>query len=169
LASLSLCVAAENLVGDLLSLCAEAEVTNLLSDSGCCGHQPRLLLHSRLDEVPEDELNRRQRAPAVGAAEFLTQSIERLNKKTLVCLEKVELLGEIERFLARCTASRSSVALDLVRPLGSAPTIFGSEVMRGSPTLQQPCGAVAQSSDRLISAMTAVPRLIRCRSRSSHH
>jgi hypothetical protein len=148
----SLCVAAEDVVGDLLSLCAEAEVTNLLSDSGCCSHQPRLLLHSRLDEVLEDELNCRERAPTVGAAQFPAQSIKRLKEKMLVCLEEVELLGEIERFFARRTALRSSFPLDFVRPLGAAPALLGGEVMgRGSALKQSPfyVGQSAQRGHRL--------------------
>ena len=72
-------VAAEHLVGDLLSLRIEAEVPDLLSDSRCCCNKTRLLLHARPDEVLEDELDCGQRAPAVGAAKFLTQAIECLD------------------------------------------------------------------------------------------
>src|SRR5438093_5813065 len=64
----------------------------------------------QLHEVLEDELNRRQRASAGGAAEFLTQSVERLKEKMLVCLEEVELLGEIERFLLGASTWRRRIA-----------------------------------------------------------
>jgi hypothetical protein len=61
-------VAAQHVRGDLLSLRVETEVTNLLSDPGCCGGQPRLRLHTRPDEVFEDELDGGQRTPAVGSS-----------------------------------------------------------------------------------------------------
>jgi hypothetical protein len=135
-------VAAQHLVRDLLGLRVEAEVTSPLSDSGCCGSQFRLLLH-RLDEVLENEFDGNQSVPAIRAAEFLTQPVDRLKQKVLVSLKEVQLLGEVERFVACGCASRGSFALDFRR---SRSTLFrlttGRRARFGNSRSNYPCATL---------------------------
>src|SRR5436190_13777520 len=139
---------AQHFGGDVLGLEVEPEFANPLSDRDRRGAKPGLLRRTGSDEVLEHEFDGGKGAPAVGAAELVTESVERLRKEHLVALEQAKLLGQGERLRLRLTALSGALALDLVRSLGASPAFRGRKVMGRGGAVEPPSCEAAQGRER---------------------